>query len=39
MTFIAAAIGIISQDYLTAATGANLTIDNNKVLKTLVNGF
>jgi type IV pilus assembly protein PilA len=39
MSFIAGAVGFISADFITGANGSGLTIDNNKVLRTLVNGF
>ena len=39
MTFIAAAVGVISSDFITAATASGLTIDNNKVLRSVINGY
>ena len=39
MTFTAGAIGYISADALTPATASGLTINNNKLIQTLVNGF
>lgn len=39
LNFQAAAIGFISQDKLTDATAAGLTINNMKIISTVVNGF
>lgn len=39
MSFIAAAVGIISADAITGALASGLTIDNNKVIRTQVTGF
>jgi type IV pilus assembly protein PilA len=39
MTFVASAVGYISQDNLTDTTNSGLTIDNNKIIRTRVNGF
>lgn len=39
MSFIAAAVGIISSDAITGALASGLTIDNNKVIRTQVTGF
>jgi type IV pilus assembly protein PilA len=39
MTFNAAAVGFISADNSTAATASGLTMDNNKVLRSQVNGY
>ena len=39
MTFIAAAVGVISADAMTAALASGLTIDNTKVIRTVVTGF
>lgn len=39
MSFIAAAVGIISADAPTPAQASGLTINNNKIISTVVTGF
>jgi type IV pilus assembly protein PilA len=39
MTFQASAVGIISGNAMTNATASGLTINHNKIIKTLVNGY
>lgn len=39
MTFQAAAVGYISGDNTTPATASGLTINNSKIIRTVVNGF
>lgn len=39
MTFQAAAVGIISGDNITTTTASGLTINNTKLIRTVVNGF
>lgn len=39
MSFIASAVGYISADALTPQLASGLTIDNNKVIRTVVTGF
>lgn len=39
MSFNVAAVGYISGDNLTPATASGITMDNNKIIRTLVNGY
>lgn len=39
MVFVASAVGYIAASHITPATASGLTIDSNKVLRTLVNGY